>query len=217
MINKLPSEARKLWDEVYKKSISNGKSETEASNFAWTVIKKVYSKSKEWQKNDIKVSKTITKSNSDTTYYMDGILSLPGEDSSSQYNNVSTNLLNKFINPGFLENYGTIEHQEFEKDLKIPFNRDILKGKEPYLLDSSKVIDKELHIRFKINKEYPEYDNLINYIKQGNLLSLSAEFKDAITYGNTILDASKLGWTVTNNPAQKKARIYKITKQNGRN
>jgi len=54
---------------------------------------------------------------------------------------------------------------------------------------------------------------LLDLTKNGNLLYLSAEFKDAITYGDVIVDAKKVGWSLTNTPAQPKAKIYKITKK----
>ncbi len=214
-LKELPEEARKLWEQIFQSAKAKGKTDTDSAQLAWDAVKKVYSKSKSWQSNEASMSKDILKSatGDNIIYYLDGILTLPGQDSSSQYNNVSEALLSKFIQPNFIETYGTIEHQEYEKDLKIQFNKDIIKGKEPYHLDSSKLVGNELHIKFKINPEYEQYQQLIEFTKQGQFLNLSAEFKDAITYGNTIIDAQKLGWTVTNNPAQKKAKVYNIEKK----
>jgi cation transport regulator ChaB len=215
MLKELPEEARKLWEQVFESAKAKGKGDAEAAQLAWSAVQKVYSKSKSWQKKEGNMSKDIIKSDTgdNVVYYLNGILSLPGQDSSDMFNNVSETLLHKFIQPNFIEDYGTIEHSEYEKDLKIPLSKNIIKGKEPYHLDSSKVVGNELHIKFKINPKYEDYEKLIEFTKQGNYLNLSAEFKDAITYGNTIIDAQRLGWTVTNSPAQKKAKVYNIEKK----
>jgi hypothetical protein len=211
----METKAKELYTHLYSKLIEKGQDATIATKNAALAFKKLYSNTKEWQINDLSVKKTITKSSSGTNvhYYMDGIVTLAGTDCSNIYNNVSENLLSKFTQHNFIEEYGTIDHCEFDKDLKSPLSTDIVKGKEPALLDSIKLDKNQLHIRFKLNPKYPDYKKLLELQKQGHYLKLSAEFKDALTYNNTIIDASKLGWTLTSSPANKNAKIYNIEKK----
>ena len=192
-VKTLPVKAKKIFLKAFNKSIKQ-LGEKKALEMAWAVIKKMYSKSSgKWVlKQDVEIKSTINREGFfwNPSYYFDIVLS----SLSTHYDGVrvSEKLLKKIDEMDLIDNEGDINHLAIDGNSEYAglFKR---VGKE--------FKEGVLSIKVAINKTHDKYKEFMSNKNNKKYVHLSAEFYNPKTFGDLILDADSLGWTVTDNPA----------------
>lgn len=189
----LPTQAKKIFLKAFNKA-SKDNSEEKAFKIAWSAVKKIYTKKKnKWVlKREIDIKSTVNREGYfwNPSYYFDIILSSNGTHRDGK--KVSKKLLNKLYSDNLIDSEGDINHLAID-------------GNPEYVGLFKKIgqtfVDGVLKIKVAINKAHDKYKEFMSDKKYKDHIKLSAEFYNPVMYGDLILDAEGLGWTVTDNPA----------------
>jgi len=211
LLNKLPANAKKLYESVYSKAKSEGKSSSDASSIALKAVKDKYKTRVITKSTALKI--TILKSG----FFNKTIkFRIPLTDTKvdSEGQRVSSDLINKLYTNKLIKQIGDIEHETIAKrDGKTELRNQLTKltnTRGLYLLeDITKTDDDELEALVVMNKTHPLYETMLKEHKSGNYLYASAEFNDAKLSNDEseIIDASSLGWTITNSPINHNMKV----------
>jgi len=204
LINKLPDKAKKIYEQVYSKAKSEGKTSEEASRIALSAVKEKYKTKLVTKSSALKI--TILKSGffNKTIKFR---IPLTNTKLDNEGQKVSKSLINKLYTNKLVKQIGDVEHETIAKrdgmlDLRQRLTN-LNNTKGLYLLeDITKTDDDELEALVIMNKTHPLYETMLKEHKNGNYLYASAEFNDAKLNEDEseIIDASSLGWTITNSP-----------------
>lgn len=208
LLKKLPKKARKIYETVYTKAKSDGKSASEAAMIAIGAVKRNYkqTKTKKWITKSTALKTTILKSGffNKTLKFR---IPLTNTKIDSEGQRVSPKLINKIYNSKLIKTIGDVEHEGIaKKENKLDLRKqltDLTGTNGLYLLeDISKSDDGELEALVVMNKSHPLYETMINKHKHGEYLYASAEWNNAKLSDDesVITDADSLGWTITNSP-----------------
>ena len=208
LLKKLPKKARKIYEAVYAKAKSEGKSASEAAMIAIGAVKRNYKQTKEkkWITKSTALKMTIVKSGlfNKTLKFR---IPLTNTKVDREGQRVSKELIDKVYNSKLIKTIGDVEHEIIaKKENKMDLRKqltDLTGTSGLYLLeDISESEDGELEALIAMNKAHPLYNTMLDKHKHGEYLYASAEWENAKLSddGYTIIDADSLGWTITNSP-----------------
>lgn len=215
LLNKLPSKAKKIYEVVYKKAIKDGKSPKDAAILAIGVVKKSYKqKDKKWVTKSTALKSTILKSG---LFNKSVKFRIPITNTQLDRDNekVSLELIKRMHTQNLIKTIGDVEHERIAKlDNKLTERAmltDISGSEGLYILESVDLSESgELEALILMNKNHPLYSKMLKEHKAGKYLYASAEWENAKYNGNEIVDASSLGWTISNSPINYETKIKQV-------
>ena len=205
LFNKFPPKAKKLWESVYRNARVNGKNVQNSTNLAMSVIKNTYKKQKGvWVKKHLNIKLHLIKHGLIfPSYKFELELSNNKWDSDNQM--ISEDLLNRIVDEGNIAMFGDVDHEKYYQTHNSLSERDLLntdKGTEGlYYLDSYKFEEGGIKAIIGMNKKHPLFNKYLTHHHNGDYLYASAEFPNAEIENGVVINADKMLWSITNNPA----------------
>lgn len=206
MLNKLPAEAKKIWETTFKAAKAKVSVE-QAARVAMSAVKKSFKQSKgKWVTKSMALKITLVKSGILFPQYK-FLMELTNDKKDSEGQRVRPELLYKLYKNNLIDKVGDVDHEKVAKEYgedyilaRAKLTQDI--GTEGlYFLDDVKYIDNKIKAVVTMNKKHPLFNKYLALHKKGEYLYASAEFENAkFNSDGEIIDADKMGWTITNNP-----------------
>jgi len=130
------------------------------------------------------------------------VLTNPELDQDNESANLS--LIQKLYSNGLIEKYGDVDHETYCRTAGLMSKRSQYTQDEGtdclYLLDSYRMVGDNLVLSVKLNDNHKLCSKYKSLNNTGRYLKASAEFNDPIIINGEIIDASSIGWTITENP-----------------
>ena len=205
LLDKLPLNAKRLWEAAYKNSRSKGNSQTVSAKVAMSVVTKAYKKQDGvWVKKHLNLKLHLIKHGwLFPSYKFELELSNDKWDSDNQM--VSPELLKRFVDQNKIASSGDIDHERYYRKTGNLNKRDLINndlGTEGlYMLDSYKYENGSIKAIVGMNSKHALYDKYLDYHRKGKFLFASAEFPNATIENGNIIDADEMLWSITDNPA----------------
>lgn len=217
LLDKLPKEARAIYEAVYKKAKEMGKSDKDAAILAITAVKRKYKQTKEkkWVTKSYALKLNIVKSGLfNSTIKFKVPINLSKYDDEGE--RVLKSTMQDLIERNAINTVGDLDHERIAKlDNKVELRKRLnpYVGTEGlYLLEKlDEDEDGELNATIAMNKSHPLYKQVLNEHKQGKYLYLSPEWEGArYNADNEIIYADKFGFSITSNPIQSANMINEV-------
>jgi hypothetical protein len=214
LLNKLPPKAKALWEKVYGEKKGELGSER-AAILAMAVVKKSYKKNNnKWVAKSAAIKLKLIKSGWLFPQYKFKII-LSSSDEDKEFETINPNLLEDLVKSDRIEKIGDVDHEIIARELNSMDSRSIYTNDVGtnglYYLDNVEYSDGKVIGTVVMNNKHPLFDKYLNLHKQGKYLHASAEFEDPVYNGNNqLINASKMGWTITDNPTNPVARALEM-------
>ncbi len=215
MMKNLPPKAKKLFEEVYMHAKAKGMSPEKAGMMATGAVKHAFGMRifKEHAMKSCAVKFEVVKSGFlFPDYSFDLVITNDDIDDDGQC--VSRDVISKLANTGEILKVGDVDHEEYckRKGEEYMQERAKLTPEEGtiglYFLKGYGFDGKNLVLNVGMNKSHSLYKRFLTYHKQGKYRYGSAHFYNSQfdALGNMV-DAERMGWTITDNPRLRSARM----------
>jgi cation transport regulator ChaB len=217
LLDKLPKEAKAIYEAVYKKAKEMGKSDKDAAILAITAVKRKYKQTKEkkWVTKSYALKLNIVKSGLfNSTIKFNVPIKISKYDAEGE--RILKSTMQDLINRNAINTIGDLDHERIAKlDNKIELRKKLnpYVGTEGlYLLEKlDEDEDGDYIATIAMNKSHPLYKQVLNEHKQGKYLYLSPEWEGArYNADNEIIYADKFGFSITSNPIQSANMINEV-------
>jgi len=205
LLNKLPSQAVRLWEATYKNARSSDKNIETSSQIAMGAVKQAFKKQRGvWVKKHLIMKLHLIKHGwIFPSYKFELELSNNKWDSENQ--RVSEQLLERMVNNNLISARGDVDHERYYRNTNSMQERAILNQDEGteglYFLDSYRYENGSVKAIVGMDKKHPLFNKYLSLHQQGEFLYASAEFPNATIENGNIVEADEMLWSITNNPA----------------
>lgn len=202
-LKNMPLRAKKLFDKAYTKALSAGYDDDTSANIAFSAVSEmfVYEKGVWNTKSKAKVSAVVGKSGFFfPKFNVQAVLTSSSLDDHGEI--VDEDFVKSIgSNSYLLEDLGDINHKStFSGDKSF---------KGMFKLLNKEFKDGKVLLDITANKAHNRYKEAVNWLKskydRGEKIALSADFFNPVVKGNRIVGASKVGWSVVEDPSNKDA------------
>jgi len=208
LLNKLPKEAKSIFESNYKSAKSRGLGPTAASKIAMGAVKRGFKKiNSGWAKKNTKARLTAVKSGWFSKDYFFNI-EIANNLWDDEDQRASEYLLKRLSDEGKISAIGDVDHETYFKangalDKRAVINTDT-GTKGLYKMLNYNFKDGKINATIQLNKDHKLFDKYLKLHKTGKYLYASPEFENCeISDDGTFVDADRLNWTITDEPANK--------------